>query len=293
MHYYKRNIGDYYKKAGRLTMMQHGAYTLLIDACYDRERFPTLSEAIEWAWASSDEEIASIKFVLGKFFTEVDGVFIQNHIKDDLASYAEKAKINQRIAIEREEKRRLRSTKRAQLVNESCESVNESTPEHHEPPPNQEPLTINQEPIDKDIKDLSANADNDQVISEINQTDHDKEERPLTTDNRVIEIFHYWCDSMRKNRLTAKMTPKRTKAIRDRLKQGYTMDDIKLAIYNCSQDPWSMGNNDRQKPFNDIELICRSGEKLESYLDAVQQKAAARNVNSIGTDFSPPKGWNT
>ena len=57
MHYYKRNIGDYAKKAGRLTMLQHGAYTLLIDSCYDREKFPTLEDAIEWTWASSDDEI--------------------------------------------------------------------------------------------------------------------------------------------------------------------------------------------------------------------------------------------
>ena len=46
MHYYKRNLGDYAKKAGRLSMLQHGSYTLLIDACYDREQFPTLEEAI-------------------------------------------------------------------------------------------------------------------------------------------------------------------------------------------------------------------------------------------------------
>ena len=42
MHYFKRNIGDYHKKAGRLSMLEHGAYTLLIDSCYDRERFPTM-----------------------------------------------------------------------------------------------------------------------------------------------------------------------------------------------------------------------------------------------------------
>ena len=39
MHYFKFNIGDYHKKAGRLSMLQHGAYTLLIHACYDREKF--------------------------------------------------------------------------------------------------------------------------------------------------------------------------------------------------------------------------------------------------------------
>ena len=69
MHYYKRNIGDYAKKAGRLSMLQHGSYTLLIDACYDREAFPTIEEAIEWTWASSDLEVEAVKFVLGRFFT--------------------------------------------------------------------------------------------------------------------------------------------------------------------------------------------------------------------------------
>jgi len=42
MNYFKFHIGDYAKKCGRLSMLEHGAYTQLIQACYDRERFPTL-----------------------------------------------------------------------------------------------------------------------------------------------------------------------------------------------------------------------------------------------------------
>ena len=68
MHYYKRNLGDYAKKAGRLTMLQHGAYTLLIDSCYDREIFPTLEQALEWTWASTEAEVDAVKFVLSRFF---------------------------------------------------------------------------------------------------------------------------------------------------------------------------------------------------------------------------------
>jgi uncharacterized protein YdaU (DUF1376 family) len=132
MHYYKRNIGDYAKKAGRLTMLQHGAYTLLLDACYDREQFPTREEAIDWLWASSTAEIEAVDFVLSKFFHLVDGRFVQNRIQEELAEYHEKSQNNKRIAQEREAKRREKSTKRAPVVNE--------------PPPNQEPLTTNQEP---------------------------------------------------------------------------------------------------------------------------------------------------
>lgn len=84
MFYYKKNIGDYYKKTGRLSMLEHGAYTLLIDACYDRERFPTLEDAIDWAWARTDAEIEAVKFVLSKFFELKDGVYVQAKVQDDI-----------------------------------------------------------------------------------------------------------------------------------------------------------------------------------------------------------------
>ena len=136
MHYYKRNLGDYAKKAGRLTMLQHGAYTLLIDSCYDREIFPTLEQALEWTWASTEAEVEAVKFVLSRFFTlDKDGCYVQDRILAELLHYHKNADTNKRIADEREAKRRENSTNRVP-------SVNEATPNH-------KPLTINQEPIEK------------------------------------------------------------------------------------------------------------------------------------------------
>ena len=140
MHYYKRNLGDYAKKTGRLSMLQHGSYTLLIDSCYDRERFPTMSEAIDWTWASSKEEVEAVEFVLRKFFTLEDGVYVQQRIKDEIAEYHAKAETNQRIAMEREAKRAANRTNRARVVDAP-------SPGLHEPPPNHEPGTTNQEPV--------------------------------------------------------------------------------------------------------------------------------------------------
>lgn len=131
MHYFKRNIGDYAKKAGRLSMLQHGAYTLLIDACYDREQFPTMEEAVEWTWASTTEEEEAVRFVLRKFFVLEDGRYVQNRIREEIAEYHSKAETNKRIALERETKRRENSTNRA--------------PDVHEAPPNHKPLTNNQD----------------------------------------------------------------------------------------------------------------------------------------------------
>ncbi len=130
MHYYKRNIGDYAKKCGRLSMLQHGAYTLLIDACYDREQFPTLEQALEWTWASTEAEIEAVKFVLARFFTlDADGQYVQHRILAELLDYHEKSNINKRIAEQRETNRRMKSTNRAPVVDEA--------------PPNQEPITNN------------------------------------------------------------------------------------------------------------------------------------------------------
>jgi uncharacterized protein YdaU (DUF1376 family) len=136
LHYYKRNIGDYAKKAGRLSMLEHGAYTLLIDACYDREQFPTRDEAIEWCWARTSDEILAVEFVLSRFFDLVDGIYVQKRIEEELAKYHENAARNSRIATEREKRR----TERARSVEEAQTNL-------HEAPPNQEPLTINQEPL--------------------------------------------------------------------------------------------------------------------------------------------------
>lgn len=81
MHYYERNIGDYHRKAGRLNILQHGVYNLLIDACYDRERFPTSIDikAVDWVWAETDEEIKAAEFVLRKFFKLEDGSYVKPH----------------------------------------------------------------------------------------------------------------------------------------------------------------------------------------------------------------------
>jgi len=146
MHYYKKNIGDYAKKTGRLSMLEHGAYTLLLDSCYDRERFPTLDEAIDWTWARTEAETDAVKFVLSKFFTLIDGVYVQNRVKEELAEYKAKAETNARIAKEREEKRKNGKQSLPQ-ENDSPRIVNESCEKTHEPSPNHKPITNNQEPI--------------------------------------------------------------------------------------------------------------------------------------------------
>jgi len=177
MHYYKRNIGDYAKKAGRLTMLQHGAYTLLIDSCYDRETFPTLEQALEWTWASTEAEVEAVKFVLSRFFKlDKDGCYVQDRVLEELLNYHKNAETNKRIADEREAKRKESRTKREPSVDE--------------PPPNHKPLTINQEPIKERTRGSRLSAD---WVLPKEWADWAKQERPDLDLRSVSEQFRdYW-----------------------------------------------------------------------------------------------------
>ncbi|MCW5597676.1 MAG: YdaU family protein [Nitrosomonas sp.] len=205
MHYFKMNIGDYAKKAGRLSMLEHGAYTLLIHACYDRERFPTMEEAFDWCWVRTEEEKQAVEFVLNKFFTLEGDIYVQSRIQEEIDKYHENAQTNKRIATEREENRR----KKTRTVHEPCLSVNE-------PPPNQEPLT--NKPI---------NQDKEKIIK--------KESSQISRPEQVNEQI--WNDFLvlRKQK-KAPVTQTAINGIeRESIKAGITLSE---AIEICCQNGW-------------------------------------------------------
>lgn len=97
MNYYKRHLGDYARKAGHLSMLEHGAYTLILDAYYDREQAPTKAEALRWARARNPEETQTVSTILQEFFFERDGRYYQQRVEDELEAAKAKAEHNRAI----------------------------------------------------------------------------------------------------------------------------------------------------------------------------------------------------
>lgn len=121
--------------------------------------------------------------------------------------------------------------------------------------------------------------------------DSNTEDNALATENeRVIphardrsvsssterEIFEYWQRKCNKPR--AKFTSDRRQKVRSRLREGYSVDDIRLAIDNAAVAAYV---NDAGKRFDDIELICRNGSKLESFMTRAPSES-----NVATPDFS-------
>lgn len=96
----------------------------------------------------------------------------------------------------------------------------------------------------------------------------------------VSEIFQYWQEAMRHPNARLRSTSKRYKAVAARLKEGYTVEQIKSAINGCRASPYHMGQNETGTVYDELELICRNDVKLESFMAKDRSQAAPQVVVS-------------
>lgn len=85
MNYYERHLGDYARDTGHLTMLEHGAYSLLLDRYYITEKGIEADQAHRIARARTREEKAAVDVVLSEFFKLVDGRWVQGRAEGEIA----------------------------------------------------------------------------------------------------------------------------------------------------------------------------------------------------------------
>lgn len=88
MNYYERHLGDYAKDTGHLTMLEHGAYTLLLDRYYSTEQGIPADQAHRIARARTKEERAAVDTVLAEFFDLADGVWTKGRVEEEIEAAA-------------------------------------------------------------------------------------------------------------------------------------------------------------------------------------------------------------
>jgi hypothetical protein len=84
------------------------------------------------------------------------------------------------------------------------------------------------------------------------------------TTSLVEVVFKYWQERCGHPKTT--LDPKRHRAIRGRLKEGATLDELKMAVDGAARAAYV---NDVGHRFDDIELICRDRPKLDSFIARV------------------------
>lgn len=118
-------------------------------------------------------------------------------------------------------------------------------------------------PGESSASDNDPNNNNDPKISYVEQ---------------ARRVFGFWRDFMKHPK--AALDAKREKAITARLRDGYSPEDLILAVKGCKLTPHNMGKNDRNQVYDDIELICRDAAHVDRFI---------RNAAASNGSRPPPK----
>ena len=175
-------------------MLQHGAYNLLIDAIYDREKFPTREEAIDWVWASSADEVEAVGFVLDKFFKLDGDIYRQTRIADEIEIYIEFCK-------QQSEKGKKGGRPKANGLNDKPSGLNNKPEQSRNKA--EKSLTTNQEP-------LTTN----QLNTLPNGKGGNSKSSPVPY-QKILDLYHTHCSNFPK---AVKLSNKRKASVRTRWK---------------------------------------------------------------------------
>jgi len=227
MHYYQFNPKNYISKTSFLEPMEDLAYRRMLDHCYLTE-LPLPCDIDEIAMLiRMRAHCDSIKTVLRYFFelTE-DGYVNETVIKviDEYHSKSAKAKASADARWKKERSKR------------SKESDN-----------------------DANASNEDANALLDDCEGNANKEQETKNKEQILKEN-ISNVFLFWKEVFSKNDRTS-LKGKRESAIKARLKEGYTVDEIKQAVLNISASEYHT-----TKGHTDIELICRNQINLDKYI---------------------------
>lgn len=240
MNYYSHHIGDYTTDTAHLSLLEDGAYRRLMDRYYTTEApLPADDSLFRLLRARSPDEQDAVRVVLAEFFDLTDAGWA--HKRCDAEIEAFKAKSGKAADAAN---KRWGKVSNATALPTQCERIPDAMPTI-----NHKPLTTNQEPIPEVKPTVEADATTAR--------------RRTDLADGALQVFEYWQRVL--SHPTAKLDAKRIKAIKGRLADGYTVADLCQAVDGCKYDPFSQGANDRQTVFDDIELICRDGPKVDKF----------------------------
>lgn len=77
---------------------------------------------------------------------------------------------------------------------------------------------------------------------------------------QVLDVHEFWRASLRPDAKALKVGSKRYAHVKARLAEGFTVDQLKRAIDGCAGSDFHVAGN-----HTDLELICRSAEKVERF----------------------------
>jgi hypothetical protein len=97
----------------------------------------------------------------------------------------------------------------------------------------------------------------------------------------VQAVFDAW--QVATGHPSAILDDKRKRRIKARLHEGFTVDDLILAIAHRHHDPWLMGKGNSPRVFDDLETLLRDAAQVERLRDLERPIP----VKATGSTYGP------
>lgn len=125
----------------------------------------------------------------------------------------------------------------------------------------------------------SQPATNQELTNSQPQTRMIKNVKNEKNEKECKEVFEYYCQTFEGFYKRLTLTDKRKAHINARLKEGFTIEQIKQAIVNIRTSSYHCGENDKGMFYATLEFICRSPENLEKWINHMPKKTGNKNTN--------------
>lgn len=115
-----------------------------------------------------------------------------------------------------------------------------------------------------------------------------------TSDKPKIDIsavFEHWAQTFRKSKRTV-FDEKRKSLVKARLRDGFSIEDLKRAIDGCAQTPFNTGQNDRGERYDDLTLICRDAAHVERFIRNAENPPVSQHISRSGA-IAPARAENS
>ena len=140
-------------------------------------------------------------------------------------------------------------------------------------------------PSDTRVDDASVTRERERNREEQRGEEQRGEERNTLSESsdsspdaeRIRQVFDHYRSHHPKRHKRPNSKMKEWRAIKARLSEGYTVEDLCLAVDGCQLSPWHQGENDRGQVYDSLELIMRDGSKVGKFMDL-----AKRTHHSLG-----------
>lgn len=231
MHKYMHHIGDFLSDTVHLSPLEECFYRRALDFCYLNESpLPKITQQVyRRLRAITQEETQAVDVVLQEFFTEEDDGFHNRRCDEEIRAYQENAHKSRTNGAKGGRPPKNKPKQNPDVNQEETSRVNLGFENVTQNNLNHQPSTVNHQPSTNNQEDNTS----------------------------VLEVFDFWKEVFKKNDRT-KLEGVREKKIKARLKEGYSVDEIKTAILNISKSDYHIQNG-----YTDIELICRDQIKLD------------------------------